>query len=106
MSIRRIQPLIKSKHFDESREFYVDFLGLTLAMDLGHIMTYVSPSNPTAQISMLRDDGEESAPQVGIEVADVAEVYKRAVERGLKVIYPLTDEPWGVRRFFVADRTG
>lgn len=106
MSIRRIQPLIKSKHFDESREFYVDFLGLTLAMDLGHIMTYVSPSNPTTQISMLRDDGDESAPQVGVEVADVAEVYKRAVARGLKVIYPLTDEPWGVRRFFVVDPNG
>jgi hypothetical protein len=25
---------------------------------------------------------------------------------GLKVVYPLTDEPWGVRRFFVTDPNG
>ncbi|HML16875.1 MAG TPA: VOC family protein [Bryobacteraceae bacterium] len=106
MSIRRVVPLVKSEHLEESREFYTDFLGLTLAMDLGHIMTYVSPINPTAQISMLRDDGNEAGPQVGIEVADVAEVYQRAVARGLNIIYPLTDEPWGVRRFFVVDPNG
>lgn len=26
-----------------------------------------------------------------------------ALRRGLRVVYPLTDEPWGVRRFFVED---
>lgn len=106
MSIRRVVPLIKSKRLKESQEFYANFLGFTLAMDLGHIMTYVSPSNPTAQVSILRDDDDESAPQVGIEVADVAEVYKRAIARGLKIVYPLTDEPWGVRRFYVVDPNG
>lgn len=28
------------------------------------------------------------------------------IERGLKIVYPLTNEPWGVRRFFVADPNG
>jgi 3-polyprenyl-4-hydroxybenzoate decarboxylase len=25
------------------------------------------------------------------------------VRRGLEIVYPLTDESWGVRRFFVID---
>ena len=37
---------------------------------------------------------------------DVDAVHTKAVGLGLQVVYPLTDEPWGVRRFFVADPNG
>ena len=33
-------------------------------------------------------------------------MHARAIERGLEIVYPLTDEPWGVRRFFVKDPNG
>ena len=56
MAIRRIVPDIKSTRLDDSRAFYVDFLGLKVGMDLGWVVTFVSPSNPTAQISVMRDD--------------------------------------------------
>ena len=29
-----------------------------------------------------------------------------AINNGLKIVYPLTDEPWGVRRFFLLDPNG
>jgi catechol 2,3-dioxygenase-like lactoylglutathione lyase family enzyme len=107
MSVRRVVPDIKSQHLPESRAFYVDFLGLELAMDMGFVMTFVSPTNPTAQISVVRDDGGSTVlPDVSVEVADVDEMHKRAVEGGLRIVYPLTDEPWGVRRFFVVDPNG
>ena len=107
MSIRRVVPDIKSKHLDESRAFYVDFLGLQVAMDMGSIVTFVSPSNPTAQLSVMLDDGAATLlPDVSVEVEDVDEVHARAVERRLEIVYPLTDEPWGVRRFFVVDPNG
>lgn len=107
MSVKRIVPDIKSKDLDASREFYVDVLGLEVAMDMGFIVTLVSPTNPTAQVSLMRDD-ESSAilPQMSVEVADVDEVHARAVSRECKVVYPLTSEPWGVRRFFVTDPNG
>ena len=61
----------------------------------------------TAQISLLTDDGSSSMlPQVSIEVGDVDAVHSRAVSRGLHIVYPLTNEPWGVRRFFVTDPNG
>ena len=107
MSVKRIVPDITSKDLDASRHFYVDVLGLQVAMDMGFVVTLVSPTNPTAQVSLVRDD-ESSAilPQISVEVADVDDVHARAVSRGFKVVYPLTNEPWGVRRFFVTDPNG
>lgn len=107
MTIRRIVPDIKSKRLDDSRAFYVDFLGLKVAIDLGWIVTFVSPSNPTAQIRVLRyDNSSIPLPNMSIEVADVDEVHARAIERGLQIVCPLTDEPWGIRFFFVVDSNG
>lgn len=107
MSVKRIVPDIKSKHFDASRQFYVEVLGLEVAMDMGFIVTLVSPSNPTAQVSLMRDDDSSMIlPQMSIEVADVDAVHSRAVSLGLNIVYPLTNEPWGVRRFFVTDPNG
>ena len=107
MSVRRIVPDIKSKHLDASRQFYVDVLGLQVAMDMGFIVTLVSPINPTAQVSLIRDDDSSMIlPQMSIEVADVDAVHSRAVSHGLNIVYPLTNEPWGVRRFFVTDPNG
>jgi catechol 2,3-dioxygenase-like lactoylglutathione lyase family enzyme len=69
-------------------------------------VTFVSPTNPTAQLTV--GQGKESAepnPDVTVEVWDVDAVHKRALDR-LDIVYPLPDEPWGVRRFFVADPNG
>jgi uncharacterized glyoxalase superfamily protein PhnB len=38
--------------------------------------------------------------------AYVDHVHSGAVSRGLNIVYPLTNEPWGVRRFFVIDPSG
>jgi catechol 2,3-dioxygenase-like lactoylglutathione lyase family enzyme len=104
MSIRRVMPDIRSDRFDECRTFYVELLGFEVAMDMGWIMTFVSPTNPTAQISVMRSDATAPVvPQLTVEVADVDAVHAEAVRRGLDIVYPLTDESWGVRRFFVVD---
>lgn len=42
----RLCPDIKSRSIADSRPFYVDFPGLERAMDLGFVVTFVSPSNP------------------------------------------------------------
>jgi catechol 2,3-dioxygenase-like lactoylglutathione lyase family enzyme len=107
MGIRRVMPDIESERLDESREFYSGFLGLELAMDMGWIMTFVSPSNPTAQISiMTHDQSAHVVPNLTIEVDDADAAHAEAVRRELSIVHPLTDEPWGVRRFFVRDPNG
>lgn len=99
-------PDIKSDAIEQSREFYRDFLGFEIEMDMGWIVTFVSPSNPTAQISILRQDPSGTVPNMSVEVEDIDALYERALARGLKIVYPLTDESWGVRRFFVEDPNG
>ena len=107
MSIRRVVPDITSERIDESRKFYTEFLGFEVAMDMGWIVTLASPSNPTAQITLLRGPASASQhPDLSIEVADVDAVHAKAIALGLQIVYPLTDEPWGVRRFFVTDPNG
>lgn len=42
-------------------------------------------------------------PDVSIEVDDV---HARAVAAGAEIVNPVTDEEWGLRRFFVRDPNG
>lgn len=107
MTVRRVVPDIKSTSIDASLKLYVDVLGLEVAMDMGFVVTLASPSNPTAQVTLLRDDDATVIlPQMSIEVADVDDVHSRAVSQGVTIVYPLTNEPWGVRRFFLVDPNG
>ena len=107
MSIRRVVPDITTPRLDESREFYVGLLGFEVAMDMDWVVTLVSPVNPTAQVILMsRDATAPVQPQMSIEVTNVDAVHQEAVDRGDDIVYPLTDEPWGVRRFFVRDPTG
>lgn len=104
MKIRRIVPDITIKDTEECRRFYGEFLGMEPAMDMEWILTFVSPSNPTAQVTLLKSSATDTPnPDISIEVEDVDLAYERAVELGLEIVYPITDEPWGVRRFFVND---
>lgn len=107
MTIRRVVPNVASEDTELSRAFYEGFLGLERAMDMGWIATYVSPTNPTAQVSVVRRTDAGAPPvTLSVEVDDVDRAYGAAVTRGLDIVYPLTDEPWGVRRFFVRDPDG
>jgi uncharacterized glyoxalase superfamily protein PhnB len=39
-------------------------------------------------------------------VEDVDAVHAAMVAAGAEIVHPLTDEPWGVRRFFARDPDG
>jgi catechol 2,3-dioxygenase-like lactoylglutathione lyase family enzyme len=106
MKVRRIVPDLHGEP-DASREFYEDVIGLELVMNMGWLATWGSKSNETAQLTVMsRDATALVAPDVSIEVEDVDSVHERAAEQGFEIVHPLTDEPWGVRRFFVRDPNG
>lgn len=107
MGVRRVVPNLKASNPEDSRPFYEGFLGLTQVMDMGWIRTFVSPQNPTAQVSILTSDKTASIhPDLSIEVDNVDELHAEALRRGIKIAYPLTTEEWGVRRFFAVDPNG
>lgn len=104
MSIKRIVPNIESEDPQKSINFYEGFLGLQLAMDMGWIITFVSESNRSSQVSVIQNkESDTPHPDISIEVEDVDRMFNKAKKYDIDIIYPITNEPWGVRRFFVKD---
>jgi len=82
-------------------------LGLEKVMDLGWVAAFAAPGNPSAQILVMsRDEAAPVNPDASIEVDDVDAAHAAAVRRGCEIVHPLTDEPWGVRRFFLREPGG
>ncbi|PRX45024.1 putative enzyme related to lactoylglutathione lyase [Prauserella shujinwangii] len=106
--IRRIFPYADGGDLAASRAFYVEVFGLDVAME-DPVLCVQSPANPAAQVIVPPAGMDETPPRLGIDVGEPAAVdaaHAEAVRRGLRIVYPLTDEPWGVRRFFVEDPGG
>ena len=105
--IHRIVPNLNVRDASAGHDFYVDFLGLEKQFDLGWIASFRSPANRSIQVSLV--SGDASAPEdsaISVAVDDVDAAYADARRRGYEIVHPLTDEPWGPRRFFVRDPNG
>jgi catechol 2,3-dioxygenase-like lactoylglutathione lyase family enzyme len=106
MGVKRIKPNIRSERFDESRAFYRDVVGLEEQGGLEWIL-FFGTDRREVQLSVMRLDVKAGVhPDVSIEVDDVEAVLDRAVAAGAEIVYPLTEEEWGLRRFFVRDPNG
>src|SRR5919204_2187383 len=107
MGVRRVVPDFHAPDPAASSDFYAQVLGLEVVMDQGWIVTFAAPDNPAAQVSVMREDATASVqPDASIEVDDVDTAHAAAQRLGCEIVHPLTDEPWGVRRFFVRDPSG
>jgi catechol 2,3-dioxygenase-like lactoylglutathione lyase family enzyme len=108
MGIRRIHPYAGGSDLAGSRSFYTEVLGLEVAME-DPVLGLRAADLPSAQIIIEPTGFENPQPDFGIDMGEPAAVdaaYEESLRRGLPIVYPLTDEPWGVRRFFVRDPGG
>jgi catechol 2,3-dioxygenase-like lactoylglutathione lyase family enzyme len=108
MAVQRIVAYAGGRELAASRDFYVEVLGMQVAME-DPVLDLQSPSNPAAEVIVGAQEMQAAQPSFGVDVGEPAAVdaaHAEAVRRGLRVVYPLTDEPWGVRRFFVEDPGG
>ncbi|MFF8379904.1 VOC family protein [Streptomyces sp. NPDC015661] len=106
MTVRRVVPDLRTEAPAENRAFY-GLLGFEEVMNHGWIVTLASPSVPTAQLSLMSADPTAPvAPDLSVEVEDVDAAYETVRAAGAEIVHPLTDEEWGVRRFFVRDPDG
>jgi hypothetical protein len=56
VTISRAVPAIQSERPAETRDFFVDLLGFQVAMDMGWVVTVASPTNQSAQVTIVSDD--------------------------------------------------
>ena len=107
MAVKRVVFDVSASCVDDVRTFYAVLFDFEVVMDHGWIVTLSSGMTAPVQISIASEGGSGTpVPDASIEVDDVDAVYQRAKRLGHKITYELTDEPWGVRRFFLLDPTG
>jgi catechol 2,3-dioxygenase-like lactoylglutathione lyase family enzyme len=107
MTVLRIVANVTTVDPDKARAFYSGLLGLDLAMDHGWIQTYAAEGTMVPQVSFASQGGNGTVvPDLSIEVDNVDEIHSQAVAAGFAIVYPLTDEAWGVRRFYIRDPFG
>jgi predicted enzyme related to lactoylglutathione lyase len=107
MTVRRIVANLAAADPRPVRAFYETLLDLNVVMDHGWILTLAAEASTTPQLSVASEGGSGTpVPDLSIEVDDVDQIYQRARSAGMEITYDITDEPWGVRRFFLRDPLG
>ena len=107
MTVKRIVPNIATPDVPAAKAFYSDVLDLDIVMDQGWIVTFAAEQLAPPQISVASEGGSgTNVPDISIEVDNLDETYERAKSAGYEIIYELTTEPWGLRRFYVRDPMG
>jgi predicted enzyme related to lactoylglutathione lyase len=107
MTVKRITTNIVARDPMALSAFYTSVFDLKLAMDQGWIVTVASADTAPVQLSIASQGGSGAAvPELSIEVTDLDAVYARCTSQGHPIEYPITIEPWGVKRFFVRDPAG
>lgn len=99
----RVMANLTVPDIDEARSFYVDYLGLA-EVDLGldWVARFQTDDGGSAIQLLTRDATAPADPQLSVAVGeDLEQAYEEARRRGYEIVYPLTTEPWGLRRFFV-----
>jgi uncharacterized glyoxalase superfamily protein PhnB len=106
-------PVVVTGRLAECRDFYTRRLGfevvfeaswfvyLTASSGSPHGIAFMSPDHPSRPPGPEAFDGEGLL--LTLQVADAAAEFERLRDTGLAIDHPLTDEPWGQRRFGLRD---
>lgn len=113
-----IYPLITTAYPGAARDFYVRHFGFSVGFEASWFvwlsrpldgggeaaLAFMTPDHPS------RPPGPEAFDGKGLiltfQVPDAAAEARRLQAEGISLAYPLTDEPWGQRRFQIVDPTG
>ena len=105
--VKRIVANIKTDDLSGANQFYQDILELDVLMNHGWIKTLGNNEEAKTQISFAKQGGNDTeVPDLSIEVDNVDEIYGKMKLAGFEITYEITNEDWGVRRFFVKDPFG
>lgn len=102
MRAKRIMANLRVADIEKAKGFYTDFLGLgTEEFNMGWVARYTSPDAGANVQLVTRDASSPEDSVISVQTDDVDAAYAEAQELGYEIVHPLTNEPWGVRRFLV-----
>jgi catechol 2,3-dioxygenase-like lactoylglutathione lyase family enzyme len=102
MHVIRIMANLRVADVEAAKGFYTGYLGLsTEDFNLGWVARYTSGDSGANVQLVTRDAAAPEESVVSVHTDDVEGAYEEARELGYEIVYPITTEPWGVRRFFV-----
>lgn len=119
MRVRDLYPLITTPKITAVRDFYVTHFSFDVVFEAswfvylsspaqegthGATLAFMTPDHPT------NPPGPESFDGLGmiltVEVDDAAATFERLKGNGADIVYALSDEDWGQRRFMTRDPAG
>jgi len=102
MRVMRVTANLRVADVEAAKRFYTEYLGLsTEEFDMGWVARYTSPDTGAHVQLVTRDAAAPENPVVSVHADDVDAAYEEARRLGYEIVYPVTTEPWGVRRFLV-----
>jgi predicted enzyme related to lactoylglutathione lyase len=102
MRAKRIIADLQVADLAAAKPFYSDYLGLSIEeFNLGWVARHTSPDSGANVQLVTRDATAPEQPVLSVQTDDVDAAYDEARRLGYEIVHPLTDEAWGVRRFFV-----
>jgi len=109
-------PILVTDQLRDCRDFYRRWFGFEVSFEASWFVLLQSGSTGPTMLAFMHTEHPSSPPSpapyngngafVTFQVADAEAEYRRVVEAGLVCDLPLTDEPWGQRRFGVIDPAG
>lgn len=109
-------PLITVKDLTASRDFFVTHFDMGVAFQASWVAMLSSAANGAICLGLMTADHPSKPPGpevfdgrgmiVTMQVENVSDVHARLEQAGAPIVYGLTDEPWGQRRFMTRDPSG
>ncbi|NNN01482.1 MAG: glyoxalase [Acidimicrobiaceae bacterium] len=108
MHVTGVTANLRVADIEAARDFYAGFLGLSEEnLNLAWVTRFVVPDARSSLQLVTRDATSPQDSVMSVQVGnDIDAAYAEAMHRGYEIVYPLTEEPWGLRRFFVRDPDG
>jgi catechol 2,3-dioxygenase-like lactoylglutathione lyase family enzyme len=110
MGVTRIVPNLPVSDVARANDLYAQIFELRVDMDLGWVGNLGAAEGTAVQLQVMTSDAAAACnPTISVGVAtpdEVDAIHERVVAAGLEIVHPLTDEDWGVHRFFFRDHDG
>ena len=116
MNIVDSYPVIVTEAISDCRDFYARWFDFDVSFEASWFVLLASRVTPSVSIAFMHPEHPSTPPSpaahrgdgsfLTLQVEDATAEYARVVDAGLRCDLPLTNEPWGQRRFGVVDPAG